>query len=100
MTRNEHLLTAFAEECVESAQRATKALRFSLGEVQPGQLQDNAQRLLQEFLEAIALLEMMQDEKLIPVHDAEWVEEYKARKKLRFEKYLNLSKQNGTLQEV
>ena len=45
MTREEHLLTIVAEECNEVAQRATKALRFSLEEIEPGQEFSNRERL-------------------------------------------------------
>lgn len=43
------LLTILVEECAEVAQRATKALRFGLDEVQSGQPFDNAYRLSQEI---------------------------------------------------
>jgi hypothetical protein len=39
------LLTILIEECAEVQQRATKALRFGLSEIQPGQLFTNKFRL-------------------------------------------------------
>lgn len=39
------LLEILIEECAEVQQRATKALRFGLAEIQPGQPHDNAYRL-------------------------------------------------------
>ena len=53
MTREEHLLTIVAEECNEVAQRATKALRFSLEEIEPGQEFSNRERLFQEKLKEL-----------------------------------------------
>lgn len=49
MTRDEHLLTILAEECAEVAQRCSKALRFGIDEVQPGQGLDNRRRIEKEF---------------------------------------------------
>ncbi len=43
------LLTILIEEAAEVQQRATKALRFGIEEVQPGQLLSNAQRLALEL---------------------------------------------------
>ena len=58
MTREQHLLVILAEECSEVAQRVSKALRFGLGEIQPGQSLSNAERIRQEFGDLIAAFEM------------------------------------------
>lgn len=57
MTRLDHLLTCLAEECMEVAQRATKALRFGINETQPGLpgAGTNAQRLVYEFNDLLAV---------------------------------------------
>lgn len=62
MNRTEHLLSCLAEECAEVAQRVSKALRFGLTEVQPGQPLTNAQRIGQEFHDLLAVVEMLEDE--------------------------------------
>lgn len=46
--RERELLTILIEECAEVQQRATKALRFGLSEIQPGQPLTNAERLARE----------------------------------------------------
>lgn len=66
MTRTEHLLTILAEECCEVAHRATKALRFGLDEVQPGQDQGNASRVMGEYADLLAVVEMLCDEGSLP----------------------------------
>lgn len=43
------LLEILIEECAEVTQRATKALRFGLAEMQPGQGKTNAERLANEL---------------------------------------------------
>lgn len=50
------ILTILVEECAEVQQRATKAMRFGVGETQPGQPFSNAQRLAAEIGD---LLEMV-----------------------------------------
>ncbi len=62
MTRLDHLLWILAEECAEVAQRASKAARFGLAEVQPGQSLTNAQRIEKEFADLIGIYEMLANE--------------------------------------
>lgn len=60
MTLTEHLLTILIEECNETAQRATKALRFGMKETQPEQDLNNEQRIIYEFNDIVATMEMLQ----------------------------------------
>lgn len=96
MTRKEHLLTILAEECNETAQRASKALRFSLEEIQPGQSLSNGARITEEFSDLCAMIEMLQDEKCL---NAFWDRDRMELKKRQVEKFLLHSKANGTLTE-
>lgn len=59
MTRTEHLLILLMEECAEVQQRASKALRFGLGEVQEGQPLDNRERLSVELADVMAIVQML-----------------------------------------
>ena len=59
MTRDEHLMTIAMEECAELAQRISKALRFGMGQVQPGQPFDNRERAIEEYAHLIAAMEMI-----------------------------------------
>lgn len=96
MTRKEHLLTILAEECNETAKRASKALRFSLQEVQPGQSFTNGQRITEEFNDIVAMMEMLKAEgHLSEVFDYQHVQA----KKAQVEHFLKHSKANGTLDE-
>ncbi len=97
MTRTEHLLTILAEEGAEVAQRATKALRFSLSEVQPGQPFTNAERILAEFNDLQAMIEMLQREGALSYPSAhQWNNDISA-KTAKVEHYLKLSAECGTL---
>jgi NTP pyrophosphatase (non-canonical NTP hydrolase) len=59
VNRIEHLLFTLAEECAEVAQRASKAARFGLDEVQPGQMLTNRERIVQELNDLYAMAEML-----------------------------------------
>lgn len=102
MNINEHLLTIAAEECNEVAQRISKALRFGMEQVQkahddqpeqnPRQL-TNRQRIREEFIDLVAVLEMI-DPSFTSLDYGEG-----AAKQAKVERYLKLSMAQGTLQE-
>jgi len=60
MNRTEHLLACLAEECHEIGQRALKAQRFGLLEIQPEQELTNWHRLQQELADLLAVMEMLE----------------------------------------
>jgi NTP pyrophosphatase (non-canonical NTP hydrolase) len=86
MTREQHLLTVLAEECAEVAQRAAKAVRFGMAEVQPGQDADNRARLEAELGDLMGMLDMLD---LVPD------EERRREKPTRVEHYLGYSESLG-----
>lgn len=59
MNETEHLLTILSEECAEVAQRACKAARFGMCEVQPGQHEDNQMRLERELADLMAVADVL-----------------------------------------
>lgn len=95
MNRLEHLLTIVAEECTEVGQRASKALRFGLHEIQEGQDLTNAQRLIYEFNDLVAAMKMLYGEGHLP---PVMVPAMQMEKMTKVEKYLKYSEQQGTLQ--
>lgn len=60
LTERQHLLTILGEECNEVAQRVCKALRFGLHEVQPGQIQNNEQRIAYELYDLLGTVQRLQ----------------------------------------
>lgn len=105
MNRREHLLTILAEECVETAQRATKALRFGLSETQPGQEFTNAQRMFLEYTDILAIMKMLIDEGILAEAGVVTFTDEKMREIInnkinRVEKYLKYSHQCGTLSDI
>lgn len=94
MNRQEHLLCCLAEECSEVAQRVSKALRFGLDEVQPGQEFSNSQRIWQELNDLAGVAEM-----LIKATGNGGLSRYAVdTKKTKVDKFLEYSAQCGTLE--
>jgi hypothetical protein len=94
MNRKQLLLIQLMEECDEVSQRASKALRFSLEEIQKGQELSNSQRILYEFNDLVAVMEKLQEEGVFDViYDGESIK----LKKDKIEKFLNYSKQLNIL---
>lgn len=96
MKRIEHLLTILSEECNETGQRASKALRFGIQEIQPGghQTLTNAERIRGEFAHVLGVYEMLTTEGGLTFPTALEIEA----KKIRIEKYLHRSRECGTLE--
>lgn len=99
MNRKEHLLTVAGEEALEVAHRISKAKRFGLAEVQPGQSLDNAQRILEEWHDLQASVELLMDEGLLPKPDPTVSAQAKQAKREKIERFLAYSRQCGTLTE-
>lgn len=99
MTRTEHLLTILAEECAEVAQRTSKALRFGLGEIQPGQSLTNADRIFEEYIDLMAVYHMLYDDGHLP--SVVMVSEQRfAAKEEKVEKYLAFSAARGLVEGI
>lgn len=94
MNTSEHLLICLAEECAEVQHRVSKALRFGMSEIEPGQPFTNAQRIAQEFDDVLAIIEMLEDRSLF-THAANFrkIEE----KKMRVQRWMGHAIRNGTL---
>lgn len=95
MTRTDHLLWIVAEEGAEVAQRASKAARFSLPEVQPGQEATNGERIMQEFADLMGVIEMLVAEDSL-AWPADFDDLVRA-KQAKVEHYLKHSAANGRL---
>ena len=96
MILQEHLLCILAEECAEVAQRASKALRFGLREVQEGQNLTNAERIVYEFSDLYSVILMMHQQNLLPrTIDVDAVK----KKTDKLIEFLEYSKKCGTLIE-
>lgn len=101
MNRKEHLLDIAAEECAEVAQRCSKALRFGVDEIQPGQNLTNAERILEEFIDLCAVFEMLEAEGVLSISTTDHILEAKLdSKKKRVEQMLQYSRQQGTLTDL
>lgn len=59
MTKEQALLSILSEECAECAQRAIKAVRFGMEEVQEGHSLNNFDRIVLELADVVAVAEML-----------------------------------------
>lgn len=91
MTKDQHLLNILAEECNEVGQRAIKAVRFGLDEIQPGQTLTNRERIELELGDLMGLADMLG---LTPNEDSRKVKPH------RVERYMKLSLEFGQLGPV
>lgn len=97
MTIEQNLLVILMEECDETSQRASKAIRFTLEEVQPSQELTNAQRIVYEFNDILAVMELMQERGMISnMFDREAID----KKKAKVQKYLAYSEQLGAVKNL
>lgn len=90
MNETEYLLTVLSEECAEVVQRASKAARFGLSEIQPGQNDDNRRRLERELADLMATADLLG----LRVRD-----EDKAAKIEKLKKFMDYSREVGTLED-
>jgi len=96
MTHNEHLLILLSEECDEVSQRALKALRFGLSEIQKEQPLTNEERIIYELNDLMAVVELLQEVDALPVNlfDRQKIHD----KKLKVAKYLKYSQELGVVE--
>src|SRR5687767_9972309 len=96
MKLKEMLLDALMEECAEVIVRASKALRFGLDEIQPGQALTNRERLEAELNDLAGVLAMLPGTGVL---SREWKNEAAALEKTdKVMEYLRYSRQCGTLE--
>lgn len=93
LTEDQHILSTLAEECAEVAQRISKALRFGLNEVQPGQLLDNAERITIEVNDVLGMIDMAVARGIIPLPDLQAAE----RKQSQVLRFMDYAREQGAL---
>ena len=93
MNKQEHILSIVGEECAEISQRCSKAMRFGMKEIQKDQPLTNSERIVEEFNDLIAVMEMLYDKPIIEIIIPELIDA----KKSKVEKYLSYSQGLGTL---
>lgn len=99
MNRTEHLLSCLAEECCEIGQRVSKALRFGLDEVQPGQGLTNGQRIIEEYNDLRGVMQMLEDEGILDSStDYHTLSATMQAKKAKVEKFMRYAAEQGALQ--
>lgn len=100
MNKQEYLLTHFSQELSEVNQRITKALLFGIDEKQPGQPFTNEERILQEWNDTVAVLEVLYELKIFKniadINNRQQI----AAKKEKMSKFMQYSVECGTLTQA
>lgn len=99
MNREDYLLTVFTEELSEVIKNVCKAQRFGMHDMNPETEQLNSSAILQEFEEAVAVLEMLQDSKSITLFNPKQTSEIRQAKKNKVEKWIKYSIEKGKYNE-
>lgn len=99
MNRLQFLLNLVAEECTEVGQRASKAIRFGLNEVQKGQDLNNKERLHLELTDLVAVISILNNEFdfKFTYFNIDW--DAVSKKKDKIEEFYEYSKQCGMIHE-
>ncbi len=98
MNKKELLLVKLIEECAEVSKVATKYLRFGGSSVGPKENFSNEQLLFEELLDIWATWQYLSEEGIVD-EPGEEVDELLYKRIERIDKYLEVSKQLGTLTE-
>jgi NTP pyrophosphatase (non-canonical NTP hydrolase) len=85
--RETYLLICLSEEASEIIHRASKAIRFGLDEVQPGQASSNRERLCDELSDLLAVVSMLNEEAKLAFEQDQKKEEAK---RVRVDHYFGL----------
>jgi len=103
LNRTEYLLNLVQEECSEVAKRASKCIRFGVDEMGPSRIKNNIVLLAEEYLDLIAVLEMLDFElgrQLSKVFSDEGFDDYIKNKIAKVEKYMVYSQERGLLEKT
>jgi len=98
MNEQQFLFTMAAEEAVEVAHRAHKAVRFTASEIQPGQHLTNADRLVVEYIELTAIMKMLEAKGHLQLPPDSVVDKIMVDKEARVEQFAKLSRMLGQIE--
>lgn len=100
MTRNEYLLTVVSEECAEIQQAVSKILRFGVDGRNPyDPATPNGDHLLTEYYQLEEMMEMLFDADILIPFNFPDILHIREDKREKVEKYMDVSKRLGYLQE-
>ena len=96
MNRKEHLLTCLTEECSEVIKAVSKAQRFGLLDGYPDSGTTNEQDIQEEFAQAVAVMEMLEEE-VFRKRDINRLMRVANIKKAKVNEWMEYAKAQGTL---
>lgn len=99
MNTREHLLICLSEECAEVSQRVSKALRFGLDEIQPGQHKTNADRIVVELADLLAVVTLLEREGAFKAHGDHFLDLVEM-KRVKLATFMQYAAECGTLEPL
>jgi hypothetical protein len=100
MKKVEHLLVILMEECAEVAKEASKALRFGLQDQYPAGGETNAERIVREYGDLAAAMQMLFQENALTWPSYTEVKERQDAKIAKVKKFLEYSDSVGRLDKT
>lgn len=91
MTGNENLLLTVMEECAEISEDVSKSLRFGVGQ-KFNSAMTNGEKVMKEYYQLIAVVEMLQDNGVLPVFSEDFIATVKDKKKENVKLWQTVSK--------
>lgn len=99
MNEVEHLLVCLMEGCAEIQERASKALRFGLDEIEHGQDANNEQRIVGEIWDLVGVIEELQDHKALRGLASSDAGHHIGGKRQKLRKFMAYARECGTLSD-
>lgn len=99
MNKTEHLLACLAEECAEVTHACMKALRFGLGDAEPGQPHTNAEKIIQEIADLYAVVELLEETGILRPRNFNEINSLMTCKKAKVEKFMAYARELGALRD-
>lgn len=97
INKSTYLLVCLIEECAEVIQRACKAIRFGLTDVEPGQPLSNRERVETELVDLQAVIQLNQREDNIALFLERKYITHLTKKFIKVGRYMKYSQQKGML---
>jgi hypothetical protein len=97
VNRSEYMLIKLSEECSEVIKACTKSLRFGLDETKPGDDLTNAEKIVDEWIDATVVISAMIADGMIKIDLNEYIET-RNEKSARLEKWYETSKEMGIVE--
>ncbi|MHC5226644.1 nucleoside triphosphate pyrophosphohydrolase family protein [Enterococcus sp. LJL99] len=101
MNKKEYLALVTMEECAELQQALSKSLRFGFDDHHPEKIaQNNEQQVLEEYYQLVAMMEELQEQKIVTRLSEGEIQQIKVAKIKKVYQYMEYSADRNCLSEI